>query len=78
MIAMADTTTVSRRRASELTGLAVGTLRNLACQHRGPRPLKITPTRQGRTLYRLTDIAAWQADPARYERRAWKGVARAR
>ncbi len=71
-------TTVSRRRASELTGLAVGTLRNLACQRRGPRPLKVTPTRQGRTLYRLADIAAWQADPARYEARAWTGAARAR
>jgi hypothetical protein len=72
------TTTVSRRRASELTGLAIGTLRNLACQRRGPRPLKITPTRQGRCLYRLADIVAWQADPARYEARAWTGAGRDR
>ncbi len=36
---------------------------------RGPKPLKLTPTRQGRILFPLTEVAEWQRDPAAYERR---------
>jgi len=36
---------------------------------RGPRPLKLTPSRQGRILFPLAEVAAWQRDPAGYERR---------
>jgi hypothetical protein len=65
---------IPREKAAALIGIAARTLSNWnsSSPPRGPRPLKITPTKQGRTLYRVGDIAAWQDDPAGYERRAWR------
>jgi hypothetical protein len=66
-------TAVSRATAASLLNLSPGTLRNWASgPGRGPRPVKLTATKQGRCLYRVRDIEAWQRDPAAYERRAWR------
>jgi hypothetical protein len=72
--------TVPRPRAAEIIGVTAGTLRNWACGNppRGPRPVKTTASRQGRTLYSVAEITAWQADPAAYERRAWADRGRRR
>jgi len=59
--------TVSRRVASELTGLAPATLKKMAVQHRGPAFIKLGTSKQARTLYRLADIEHWKRDPAGYE-----------
>lgn len=69
-----DIETVTRRRASELTGLAVGTLRNWASARppRGPRCIKLTPDPRSRALYPLREIRAWLRDPPAYERRQEK------
>jgi hypothetical protein len=70
--------TIPRDQAAALIGIAPGTLRNWNSAARGPRPLKTTAARQGRTLYRLGDVAAWQTDPTAYERRAWRDRHRGR
>lgn len=65
------TTTVPRRRAAEIIGIAPGTLKNwsLAEPPRGPEPIKLGESMQARTLYRLADIERWQRDPRAYEAR---------
>lgn len=64
-----NTKTVTRRIASELTGLAPATLKKMAIEGRGPMFTKIGTTQQARTLYSLAEIQKWQRDPAAYERR---------
>lgn len=59
--------TVTRRVASELTGLSPATLKKMAVQHRGPAFIKLGTAKQARTLYRLADIERWKRDPAGYE-----------
>lgn len=34
---------------------------------RGPTAVKLTPSRQGRILFRPEEVARWQRDPAGYE-----------
>lgn len=60
---------VSRRVASELTGLSPATLKKMAAAvpQRGPAFFKLGTSKQARTLYRLADIERWQRDPAGYE-----------
>lgn len=36
---------------------------------RGPRPTKLSATRQGRIRFPLAEVAEWQRDPAAYEAR---------
>jgi hypothetical protein len=71
---MSDPQTVTRRRASEITGIACGTLRNWASARppRGPRCIKLGPDPRSRTLYPLAEIRSWLRDPADYERRQEK------
>ncbi len=72
---------IPREKAAALIGIAPRTLSNWnsSSPPRGPRPaVKTTAAQQGRTLYRLGDVAAWQADPAAYERRAWADRGRRR
>jgi hypothetical protein len=64
-----DTKTVTRRMASELTGLAPATLKKMALEGRGPIFTKLGDSKQARTLYSLAEIQKWQRDPAAYERR---------
>ena len=59
--------TVSRKVASELTGLAPATLKKMAAQRRGPAFIKLGDSKQARTLYRLADLVRWKRDPAGYE-----------
>jgi hypothetical protein len=59
--------TVSRRVASELTGLAPATLKKMALQHRGPAFIKLGASKQARVLYHLADLERWKRDPAGYE-----------
>jgi hypothetical protein len=61
--------TVSRRVASELTGLKPATLKKMAMQHRGPAFIKLGTSQQARTFYRLDEIEKWKRDPVAYERR---------
>lgn len=61
--------TVSRRVASELTGLAPSTLKKLGSEGRGPAFIKLGTSQQARTLYRLDEIERWKRDPVAYERR---------
>jgi hypothetical protein len=60
--------TVSRREASEITGVAMDTLRKWAQSDppRGPAFQKIGHSSQSRTLYSTREIAKWQSDPANY------------
>lgn len=61
--------TVPRRTAAALLGIAPGTLKNwaLAKPPRGPIPIKIGRSRQARAFYRTDELAKWQADPISYE-----------
>lgn len=36
---------------------------------RGPRPTKLSASRQGRIRFPLAEVAEWQRDPAAYEAR---------
>lgn len=66
---MRNPATVSRRIASEITGLAPSTLKKLGTQGRGPAFIKLGTSKQARTLYRVDEIENWKRDPVAYERR---------
>jgi predicted DNA-binding transcriptional regulator AlpA len=57
--------------AARLMGLRPQTLYNWHGHTRGPRPVKLGAGKGAQLRYARSHVAAWLADPARYEREVW-------
>lgn len=52
---------VPTAEAARVCGLSAKTLRQLRCDRKGPRCLKVGETKQSRVLYPMSALAAWMA-----------------
>lgn len=59
---------LDRRRAAARLGIAERTLKAWQLARRGPAPVKFGTCRQSRVAWRSSDIVAFLADPAAFER----------
>ena len=59
---------LDRRRAAARLGIAERTLKAWQLARRGPAPVKFGTCRQSRVAWRSSDIDAFLADPAAFER----------
>jgi predicted DNA-binding transcriptional regulator AlpA len=50
---------LSTAQAAAVVGLSPKTMRQMKCDHAGPRSYKLGTTKQARTVYRRSDLEAW-------------------